>query len=99
MEFVRKHRFRIAGSLACFIAAAILVIAVPPSSLLPVAAFVLLTISAAYLSASMVCDMRRSVLFTAFVGVFLVMNLLTGFNVVNTILLASVIIGIDRLLS
>jgi hypothetical protein len=71
----------------------------PPASLVIIAVLILLVTAAIFTLCSIFLQLRRSLLIAAGVAIFLVINVFIGFEIINTILLVSFIIGLDRLLS
>jgi hypothetical protein len=71
----------------------------PPTSLMIVGLLILLVTIEVYILCVIFFPIKRSLLIAAGVAVFLVMNVFIGFEILNTILLVSFIIGLDRLLS
>ena len=71
---------------------------VPPLSLFTILPFIVLISSTVFLIAGIVTTHKLQILITVFCGVFLLMNAIIGFDLINTILLVSFIIAIGFLL-
>lgn len=96
--YIRK-KWQILAFFTLVLVIGLCILLLPPASLVIIGILIVLVTAASLSLCSIFLHLRRSLLIAGGVAVFLVINVFIGFDILNTILLVSFIIGLDRLLS